>query len=66
MFRERARIRQHHSRTYISMSTFPLKDVPRGRGLTVTVPFRASSRRVAEIVVFIGTPSLLKMSMSQI
>jgi len=64
MVREKARRTQ--SRINIIMSTFPLKDVPRGRGLTVTVPFKASSRTVAEIVVFIGTPSLLKKSMSQI
>lgn len=40
--------------------TLPLTDVPIGRGLTVTVPFKASSRTLAEIVVLIGTPSLLK------
>lgn len=40
--------------------TFPLTDVPRGRGLTVTVPLRASSRTVAETVVLMGTPNLLQ------
>lgn len=40
-------------------STFPLTDVPTGSGLTVTVPFKASSRTFAETVVLIGTPSLL-------
>lgn len=40
-------------------STFPLTDVPIGRGLTVTVPFKASSSTLADIVVLIGTPSLL-------
>jgi hypothetical protein len=39
--------------------TFPLTDVPIGSGLTVTVPFKASSRTLAEMVVLIGTPSLL-------
>lgn len=39
--------------------TFPLTEVPIGRGLTVTIPFKASSRTLAEIVVLIGTPNLL-------
>jgi len=42
-----------------NVQTFPLTDVPIGRGLTVTVPFKASSRTLAEMVVLIGTPSLL-------
>jgi len=42
------------------MTTLSLVGLPRGSGLTVTVPLRASSRTVAEIVVLIGTPSLLK------
>lgn len=41
------------------VGTFPLTDVPIGSGLTVTVPFKASSRTLAEIVVLIGTPNLL-------
>ena len=43
------------------VSTFPLIDFPIGRGLTVTVPFRPSSRSLAEIVVLMRTPSLLKI-----
>jgi hypothetical protein len=43
-----------------SIRTFPVADVPTGSGLTVTVPFKASSRTVGDIVVLIGTPSLLK------
>ena len=41
------------------ISTFPLTDVPMGRGLMVTVPFRASSRTMADIAVLMGTPNLL-------
>jgi len=37
----------------------PVADVPTGSGLTVTVPFIASSSTVGDIVVLIGTPSLL-------
>lgn len=37
-----------------------MADVPTGSGLTVTVPFIASSKTVGDIVVLIGTPSLLK------
>lgn len=37
----------------------PLAEEPRGSGLTVTVPFIASSSTVGDTVVFIGTPSLL-------
>lgn len=33
---------------------------PKGSGLIVTVPLSASSKIVAEIVVFIGTPNLLQ------
>lgn len=40
-------------------STFPLTEEPTGSGLTVTVPFKASSRTFADTVVLIGTPSLL-------
>jgi hypothetical protein len=40
--------------------TSPLIDDPNGSGLTVTDPLIASSRTLAEIVVLIGTPSLLK------
>jgi hypothetical protein len=39
--------------------TLPLAEEPRGSGLTVTVPFMASSSTVGETVVFIGTPNLL-------
>lgn len=39
--------------------TFPLTDAPIGSGLTVTVPLRASSSTLADIVVLIGTPNLL-------
>lgn len=42
-------------------STFPLTDVPIGRGRMVTVPFIASSRTLADIVVLMGTPSLLQI-----
>lgn len=47
------------TRHFYSSCTFPLTEVPIGRGLTVTVPFKASSRTLAEIVVLIGTPNLL-------
>lgn len=47
------------------ITTFPTTDDPRGSGLTVTVPLIASSRTVADTVVFIGTPSLLKILNSQ-
>lgn len=40
--------------------TFPLTDVPTGSGRTVTVPPKASSKTLADMVVLIGTPSLLK------
>lgn len=46
-------------RSGIRVQTLPLTDVPIGRGLTVTVPFIASSRTLADTVVLIGTPSLL-------
>jgi len=42
-----------------SIRTFPVADVPTGSGLTVTVPFIASSSTVGDIVVLMGTPSLL-------
>lgn len=42
------------------MQTFPYAEDPKGRGATVMVSFKASSITLGEIVVFMGTPSLLK------
>jgi hypothetical protein len=52
--------REHHeTESRERCGTLPLAEEPRGSGLTVTVPFMASSSTVGETVVFIGTPSLL-------
>lgn len=42
--------------------TLSLTGRPKGSGLMVTVPLRASSNTVAEMVVLIGTPNLLQIS----
>jgi hypothetical protein len=45
--------------------TFLTRDFPSLSSLTLTAPFNASSKTVAETVVFIGTPSLLSLKENQ-